>query len=139
MDKKINKEKFLPFAIEDVWKAISEQDQISKWFIQADFKAEVGYQYKFTHEKTEIVGEVLEANPVFDLVYTWMVNGTNVNTTVRWQLEKVEDGTKIHLEHFGFENYDEAQVAPLFENFEKGWVSCLQELEKYFDNVEKAV
>ena len=136
---KINKEKFLPFAIEDVWKAISEQDLISKWFIQADFKAEVGYQYKFTHEKTEIVGEVLEVNPVFDLVYTWMVNGTNVNTTVRWQLEKVEEGTKVHIEHFGFDKYEEAQVAPLFDSFEKGWASCLAELEKYFSNVEKAV
>ena len=40
-------------SIEKVWQAISTADAISKWFIQADFKAEVNFNYTFTHEQTQ--------------------------------------------------------------------------------------
>lgn len=130
MSNTIKKEKFYNHPIAEVWQAISNQQAISAWFIQADFKAEEGYQYKFTHESTTITGEVLEANPVYELVYTWIVSGTSVKTTVKWHLQEKEKGTLLRLEHSGIEDYKET-AAQFFDNFSKGWDHCMDELEKY--------
>ena len=92
-------------SISRVWDAISRAEEISDWFIMADFKAEKGYKYKFTHEQTVISGEVLRANPVYELVYTWIVSGTDVETTVSWRLEEHKEGTLLTLEHSGISNY----------------------------------
>ena len=68
----------------------STAKEISTWFIQADFKAEVGYEYTFTHESTQIKGHVLEASPFHTLIYTWIVGGTGVETTVSGSLKKTQ-------------------------------------------------
>ena len=117
--------------IERVWKAITEASEISSWFIQADFMAEVGYHYTFTHENTVITGDVLVVNPVTKLVYTWMVKGTNVITTVSWKLESNSEGTMLTLEHSGISNYPGETAVAMFQNFNGGWDACLSGLEKY--------
>lgn len=103
--------------ISKVWDAISVADEISSWFIQADFRAEAGYTYTFTHEKTVISGKVLKANPVYELVYTWVVSGTDVETTVSWKLEESGGGTLLTLEHFGISNYPGETAVTMFNNF----------------------
>ena len=44
----IKKEHSFNHPIDTVWNAITKQEEISTWFIQADFKAEPGYKYTFT-------------------------------------------------------------------------------------------
>ena len=90
MNDVISKEKVFNHPIQKVWDAISKAEEISTWFIQADFKAEKGYQYTFTSEPNEkgctvISGTVKEANPYL-LVYTWIVADTKTETTVTWKL-----------------------------------------------------
>jgi len=123
-------------SIHDVWKAISSANQISKWFIQADFEAVVGYAYTFTHEQTTITGRVLKANPVHELEYTWIVQGTEVETTVSWHLEESEAGTLLTLTHSGISRYPGETAMVMFENFRGGWVSCLSNLMKYLEEVQ---
>jgi len=132
MKDKIIKTKELKHPIQDVWKAISVGEFISKWFIQADFKAEVGYNYTFTHESSVIKGEVLKANPVTELVYTWVVGGTDAITTVSWTLEDKENTTVVTVEHTGISNYTGDTAAVMFEKFEGGWENCLNNLHKFF-------
>lgn len=117
--------------IGEVWKAISRAEEISSWFIQADFKAEVGYKYTFTHKNTRITGEVLEANPVTDLVYTWILEGTLIVTTVRWRLEDKGEETLLTLEHSGISKYPGETAVVMFNNYKGGWDSCVNNLEKY--------
>ena len=132
MEKIIRKEQFYDHPIDSVWKAISEQDQISTWFILADFNAEVGYHYTFTHENTQIIGEVLEVNPVYELAYSWTVKGTSAETVVKWSLKEEGAGTLLILEHSGIEKYgEEAVITQMFESFDKGWDNCISELEDY--------
>jgi uncharacterized protein YndB with AHSA1/START domain len=120
--------------IHDVWKAISSAEEISRWFIHADFEAVVGYAYTFKHEQTTITGRVLKANPVHELVYTWIVGGTDVETTVRWQLEASDTGTLLTLEHSGISNYPAETAMVMFENFKGGWASCLTSLFEFLNN-----
>ncbi len=131
----IKKEKHYNHPITEVWNAISKAEQISAWFIKADFKAEKGYHYTFVHEDTTINGTVVKVNPVTELVYTWIVGGTGIETTVSWKLEEKTSGTLLTLEHSGISNYpSEEMSATMFTNFSGGWVACIESLENHLKN-----
>ncbi|NMH87070.1 SRPBCC family protein [Flavivirga algicola] len=142
MNDVIKKEKVFKHPIDKVWNAISKAEEISAWFIQADFKAEKGYKYTFTSEPNEkgctvISGEVKESNP-YKLVYTWIVAEMKVETTVTWQLEPTEDGTKLYLEHSGISNYEGETAVHMFESFNGGWDNCISELTDYLKQLVNA-
>ncbi|WP_400076363.1 SRPBCC domain-containing protein [Winogradskyella sp. R77965] len=135
MTKTITKEKVFNHSIDQIWNAITKAEEISTWFIQADFKAEEGYQYLFTSEPNEkgcttISGTVKEANP-YKLIYTWIVGDTKVETTVTWTLEDLGNSTKLHLEHSGIENYAGETAIAMFESFNGGWDNCINGLTSY--------
>lgn len=128
MDGRIELKRTYRHPIGEVWSAISEAARISEWFIKADFVPEAGYEYTFTHESTTITGTVLDARPPHLLVYTWVLGG--VATTVHWHLEETAQGTVLTLVHDGIEAYADS-AATWFANFQKGWESCVDELESY--------
>jgi uncharacterized protein YndB with AHSA1/START domain len=127
----ITKRRQFSHPIGRVWEAISRAEEISSWFIQADFKAEVGYRYTFTHQQTKIKGEVVVVKPVTDLAYTWIVEGTEAVTTVHWKLEENSEGTLLTLEHSGISNYPGETAVVMFNNFKGGWDSCVNNLQKH--------
>lgn len=130
----IIKEQILNHSIDKVWNAISKQEEISSWFINADFKAEPGYRYTFTASEeqgcTQIKGVVKEADP-YTLVYTWVVQDTETVTTVKWALEEINGRTKLLLEHSGISNYPGETAVTMFGHFGKGWQNCFNLLTDY--------
>ena len=130
----ITKEALFNHPIDKVWNAITKAEEISTWFIKADFKAEKGYQYTFTASEEKgcitINGEIKQANP-YTLVYTWVVQDTNVETTVTWNLEPAENGTKLNLKHSGISNYAGETAVAMFNSFNGGWDNCMNELANY--------
>ncbi|WP_062058114.1 SRPBCC family protein [Aquimarina longa] len=137
----IRKEQVLNHPIDTIWNAITIQEEISTWFINADFKAEVGYKYTFTAPKEQncpqITGEVKKADP-YTLIYTWIVANTNVETVVKWELEKTETGTKLYLEHSGIANYSGDTAVSMFTSFNSGWDNCILGLLEYLKNTVHA-
>ena len=138
----IKRETLLNHNIDVVWNAITKAEEISTWFIKADFKAEKGYKYLFTSEPNEkgcttISGEVKEANP-YVLIYTWIVADTKVETTVKWQLEETQNGTKLYLEHSGITNYASDTAIAMFESFSGGWDNCINLLTDYLKELVNA-
>lgn len=138
----ITKEVQFSHSIDKVWNAITKAEEISTWFIKADFKAEPGYQYTFTsppNEKgcTVISGEVKQSSP-YTLIYTWVVGDTNVETTVKWELESTESGTKLYLEHSGISNYAGDTAIAMFESFNGGWDNCIEGLTSYLKDLVNA-
>jgi len=131
MNDTISKQHQFNYPISKVWKAISNAKDISSWFIQADFKAEVGYRYTFIHEKTVIKGEVKTVNPVTNLVYTWKIEGTDVDTTVSWKLEENNEGTLLTLEHSGISQYPGETAVVMFNNYSGGWDDCVKKLDTF--------
>lgn len=130
----ISKERVFNQPIDKIWRAISVAEEISTWFIKADFKAEQGYQYLFTASEengcVNITGEVKKSDP-YTLSYTWVVDGTTAITTVTWKLESLENGTKLYLEHSGISNYEGDTAVRMFESFNGGWDNCMNELSSY--------
>lgn len=130
----IRKEQIFNHPIDKVWNAISIGEEISNWFINADFKPKPGYKYTFTagEEKgcTQITGVVKEANP-YTLIYTWVVQDTDVETTVKWMLQEVNGSTKLVLEHSGVSNYTADTAVTMFGHFSAGWDNCVSLLTDY--------
>ncbi len=129
----IIKEKVLNHPIDSVWNAITNANEISNWFLEADFKAEVGYHYTFNSKEDEcsaIIGEVKSASP-YTLIYTWIVKDTPIETTVKWILEPTNKGTKLYLEHSGIANYSGDTAIAMFESFNGGWDNCINGLIHY--------
>jgi uncharacterized protein YndB with AHSA1/START domain len=131
----ITKEKVFNHSIDAIWNAITKAEELSTWFIKADFKAENGYKYTFTASEDKgcltINGEVKASSP-YTLVYTWVVENTNVETTVTWNLQPIEGGgTKLHLKHSGISNYDGDTAVTMFESFSGGWDGCINGLLEY--------
>ena len=137
----ITKEALFNHPINKVWNAISKAEEISTWFIKANFKPEKGYQYTFTASEEKgcitINGEIKHANP-YTLVYTWIVENTNVETTVKWELETTENGTKLYLEHSGISNYAGETAVAMFNSFNGGWDNCITELTTYLKDLVNA-
>lgn len=130
----ITREQMFNHSIDKVWNAISIGEEISAWFINADFKPEPGYKYTFTagEEKgcTQITGVVKVASP-YTLIYTWMVQDTDVETIVKWTLEAIDGKTKLVLEHSGISNYSADTAVTMFGHFSSGWDNCINLLTEY--------
>lgn len=137
----ISKEHVFNHDIDKVWRAITEAEEISTWFIKADFKPEKGYNYTFFSEPNEkgcttISGVVKKANP-YVLIYTWVVADTNIETTVKWELKATKEGTKLYLEHSGISNYTGETAIKMFESFNGGWDNCIRGLSSYLVTSQK--
>ncbi len=137
----ITKERVYNQPIEKIWNAISIGEEISAWFIKADFKAEKGYQYLFTASEengcVNITGEIKKSDP-YTLAYTWIVDGTTAETLVTWKLEPVEGGTKLFLEHSGISKYEGETAVKMFESFNGGWTNCMDLLDTYVNTTVHA-
>lgn len=131
----IIREEIINHSIDKVWQAITDSEEISKWFLKAEFKAEVGSDYTFTspgENCTKITGVIKEAAP-YTLVYTWIVEDTNVETTVKWVLEDLGETTKLYLEHSGISNFLAETAVQMFESFNGGWKNCIKGLQAYLN------
>jgi uncharacterized protein YndB with AHSA1/START domain len=130
----IKKEVIFSHPIDKVWNAISNGKEIAKWFINNNFKPEKGYNYTFTASEDKgcltITGEVKQANP-YTLIYTWIVQDTDVETTVKWELETTKEGTKLYLEHSGISNYEGENAVNMFNSFSGGWSDCINSLTNH--------
>jgi uncharacterized protein YndB with AHSA1/START domain len=123
----IHLERVYPHAPERVWQVLTEPALVSKWLMKNDFKAEVGHHFHFqTKASVGFNGvvrcEVIEVNAPHRLAYTWIGGPLTQATTVRWTLEPVRQGTKLTLEHDGFEGVTGLLVSVLLGS---GWQKML--------------
>lgn len=92
--------------IEAVWTAITDADAISQWLMVTDgFKPQVRAKFTLRQPGADwgnVEGEVLEVDKPNRIRYTW-TNGPEFNTTVTLSLESTTGGTRLRLEHAGFE------------------------------------
>jgi len=55
----------------------------------------------------------------------------DTETTVKWVLKKVEEGTKLYPEHSGISNYPEDTAITMNGHFGAGWDNCVSKLSKH--------
>ncbi len=95
-------------SVERVWEALTSPEAIADWLMENDFKPEVGHQFRLTDPDARgwrgyVDCEVLEVDPPRRLSYSWVGDERIPTTTVTFSLEEVDGGTRLVLEHTGFE------------------------------------
>ena len=97
-------ERHLPYAIGDVWEAVTDPARLADWWLP--FEAEItvdlrpGGELRFVgvggDEPVELSCTILRVEPPVLLEHTHVDPGS----TLRWELEAVETGCVLRLSHF---------------------------------------
>lgn len=122
----------------EVWKAITDKDQMRQWFFEpmTDFQPVVGFETRFDVECEGQVypheWKVTEVVPASRITYAWRYGGYPGDSSVTWELSEVPGGTKLRLTHTGGETFP--QDDPVFsrDSCRAGWEFFLQDSLKPF-------
>lgn len=118
MNDTIHVDEFLPHPPAVVWHALTDPDALSVWFMPNDFKPVVGHRFQLQGvpiEATKFSGliacQVLELQPGEVLSYSWADanNPAGLDSVVTWTLRAEGTGTRLFLEHRGFDPDDTVQ------------------------------
>jgi uncharacterized protein YndB with AHSA1/START domain len=99
-----------------VWRLLTEPALLKRWWAEGQVAAVVGHQFTLDmpgYGKQPCT--VLEADPPRRFVYTF-----TAAWTLTWRLEAEGDGTRVFLEHSGFD-LDDSRMAQAFERMGPGW------------------
>ena len=92
-----------PASIEKVWAAITELDQMRKWFFEniEDFQPKVGFETKFAihHEGKTFTHQwkIREVIPYQRISYNWNYEEYDGDGYITFDLEKKDAGTLLRL------------------------------------------
>lgn len=108
-------DQFIAHPPAKVWRALTDPELVARWLMPNDFKPEVGHRFTFTTTPRPNAGfdgtvhcEVLELEPEKLLRISWR-GGEHADWTVTWRLEPEGRGTRLFLDHEGFDPDDEVQ------------------------------
>lgn len=140
----IETEVFIAAPPERVFQALIEPQQVLAWWGQPgiyrctefDSDLRVGGRWRSAGVTREtdpftIAGEYLEVNAPRVLAYSWVASWTGAaKTTVRWELEPENQGTRVRLRHSGLAAYPE--IAQAYQ----GWPRMLGWLQAFIEKGE---
>lgn len=125
-------------SIDDVWKAITDYDQMKQWYMPAlrAFEPKVGFETQFTveHEGNKFphIWKVTEVIPQKKISYTWRFPGHPGESLATFELFPEGENTRLKLTHNGLETHDGRNNPALArKNFNWGWNELGNELEKF--------
>jgi uncharacterized protein YndB with AHSA1/START domain len=112
----INVDQFLAHSPAKVWRALTDADLLARWLMPNDFRPIVGHRFTFRTQprpQQDFDGvvhcEVLDLEPEQLLRIAW--RGGRLDSTVTWTLKPEGRGTRLFLEHTGFDPGDPTQRA----------------------------
>jgi uncharacterized protein YndB with AHSA1/START domain len=115
-----------PHPPERVWRALTDPAAMREWLMDNTFaEARVGHQFVFRTTprpgfKGIVYCEVTTVEPPRRLAYTWHGGWTGRPTVVTYTLEPVPEGTRLCLEHTGFQGLAGLALSQLLGS---GWNS----------------
>jgi len=112
--------------IAKVWKAITDKDEMKKWYFDlADFKSEVGFTFQFiggTECNSYVhLCEITEVVPGKKLTYSWRYEGYAGISYVTFELSQQGDKTLLTLTHSGLHTFPKENNDFAPSNFVEGW------------------
>jgi uncharacterized protein YndB with AHSA1/START domain len=108
----IRVDEFLPHPPAKVWRALTEPELMAKWLMPGDFRLEVGHRFTLRTAPIPAVRfdgvvhcEVLAFEPERLLRIAWVDPGPDngLDSTVTWRLVPEGRGTRLFVEHDGFD------------------------------------
>lgn len=98
-------------TIERVWKAITDEDQMRRWFFptMGSFRPEAGFQTEFDVQANDLnylhIWRVTQVVPLKRLVTEWRYGGYAGDLSVVWELAWENNLTKLKLTCEGLESF----------------------------------
>ncbi len=126
-----------------VWKAISDREEMKKWYFDlAEFKAEQGFKFQFPggpdpNKRYLHLCEVTEVVAEKKLTYSWRYDGYAGISYVTFELFEQENKTLLILTHKGIETFPKENADFAVQNFEEGWNEIIHtSLKNYLEKQE---
>jgi uncharacterized protein YndB with AHSA1/START domain len=121
----IRAEHVFPHPPSRVWAALTDPAKLARWLMPNDFRAQVGAHFTFDTGQWGLVQcEVLALEPQRLLRISW--RNPVIDTTVTWTLSPEGDGTRLLLEHAGFD-LDDPRQRFAFDGMKGGWAGKVAE------------
>ena len=130
--------KTYPVAIERVWSAITNVEQMTQWFFNniPDFRPEIGFATQFVVENEgrtfTHLWEVKEVIPFQKLSYNWKYKEYAGDGYVVFELSKVPGGTELQLSNIVTKDYPSDILEFKRESGINGWEYLLGDALKKF-------
>jgi uncharacterized protein YndB with AHSA1/START domain len=105
----IRVDEFLPYPPARVWRALTDPERLARWLMPNDFQPSVGHRFTFRTDPAPpdfdgvVHCQVLAIEPERLLRISWAGGGNDLRTTVTWRLEPEGTGTRLLLDHEGFD------------------------------------
>lgn len=137
-EKPIIVEELFDKDLESVWYAITEAEQMRKWFFEniPVFKPIVGFEVEFNVEtgtKSFLhQWKVTKVIPKKLIEYNWKYGGYSGDSFVSFELTKKNDWTKLKLTHVVTEDFQENVPEFERESCIGGWRYFIKERLKYY-------
>jgi uncharacterized protein YndB with AHSA1/START domain len=117
---------------ETVWKAITEPEELSKWYMsQVSIEGRVGGKVDYSSETGHVTGNILTWDPPLVFEHEWVIERPGSPKgdygVIRWELVRDGDGTLLTLTHRKLPS----QVA---RHFAPGVHASLDRLEAYVND-----
>jgi len=98
-----------------VWEAITTPEWLARWWVPGDIAPTVGHSFALEMPGWgDVPCTVLEVEPNERIVFTF------ADWTLTWQVRPEGTGTRLFLEHAGFD-LDNPQHKFAFEKMPEGW------------------
>lgn len=136
-------EQVYPATSAEVWAAITQPDQMRKWFFSdiADFRADPGFTTEFNvhHEGVDYLHQwkVTEVVPGSRISYDWHYAGIEGESSVSWEISETTEGAKLVLSHYGQETFPQDNPAFTRESGQDGWEYLLNQALKAYLELDK--
>lgn len=125
-------------AVDVVWRAITEAEQMRCWFFEpmGEFEPVVGFETSFdVHVEGRVYPHhwrITEVVPEQRIVYDWRYGGFPGASVVTWELEETPEGTRLTLTHEGQSSFPQDEEVFTRRSCEGGWQYFLGQNLKAF-------
>ena len=119
--------------VSEVWKAITQTDQMTEWFFDniPDFKAKVGFKTQFKVKTPSgnflHLWKITEVIPQQKLVYNWKYKDFIGNSFVTFKLFNLSGKTKLRVKTNVIEDFDQSIPEFKRESCLGGWNYFIKE------------
>ena len=126
-------DKYVPHPPTAVWRALTEPGLLALWWAPGEVKAEVGHRFTLDMgDWGKQPCEVTAVEPERLLEYHF-AQGV-LDTTITWRIEPEDEGTRLYLEHAGFD-LDSPMGRQAYAGMGNGWPHVLNGVERALDAI----
>ncbi|RZT96368.1 uncharacterized protein YndB with AHSA1/START domain [Ancylomarina subtilis] len=138
MNSRIIVEQNFSVPLSQLWKAISEPDQMRQWFFEniEDFQPEVGFQTQFNVKSGERnfkhLWKLTDVVHLEKIVYLWQYEGYEGEAIVCFETFINEGGSSLRVSHFVTTGFDQSIPEFRRESCQQGWEYFIKDRLKAF-------